>query len=352
MKKVIFLFAMVLATSFAIAQTNDAEINQYGTNIADIEQVGSINEAIINQGAAGASVTNSGSNSGSGWKYGSFITQEGSNNTAEVDVNTSRNGTSIDQLGNYNWAKQKLNANISKTTNWDRMGLDINQEGNNNWANQKTRAGFGTYSVQGMMINQAGDYNIADQMSIGGMNQQVEIEQIGNNNNNTGVSGNIFDVSATGLINPLTLFWAQKPAGDFTQYMFQNKGVAHMYVKGNDNNTYQYQEYVTYGSAEGQGQNDAMMDVWGSGNNVAQDQLGDLNSSDIDIDGDGNVVISSQFGDSNIVNIDLVLGSDNNIVGVQQTGDFNIVSVFQSGDFNIVSVFQSGVSNFAQIIQQ
>ena len=341
MKKIIFLFAMIFAVSMAMAQENDAEINQYGTNIAEIEQVGDLNEAIINQGDEGASVTNSGSNGSGDWKFGSFITQEGTDNTAEVDVNTSKNGTSIDQLGNANWAKQELNANISKTTDWDRMGLDINQEGDNNWANQETRAGFGTYGVQGMMINQDGNYNIADQMSIGGTNQQVEIEQIGNNNNNPDESSNVFDVSATGLANPLALPWVLKPAGDFTQYMFQNKGVAHMYVKGDDNNTYQYQEYVTYGGDEGQGQNDATMDVWGSGNNVAQGQLGDLNSSDIDINGDGNVVTTSQLGDSNMATIQLLLGSDNNVAGIEQTGDWNEADILQSG-----------VNNFAKVIQQ
>jgi len=341
MKKVIFLFAMVLAASVAMAQNNDAEINQYGTNIAEIEQVGNLNGAIINQGADGASVTNTGGNSASDWKKGSFVTQEGTHNIAEVDVNQSSNGTSIDQLGNENWAKQTLNAYSSYTTDWDKMGLDINQEGSNNWANQETRKGFGTFGAQGMMINQDGDYNIADQMSIGGTNQQAEIEQIGDNNNNPGVSENIFDVSATGLTNPLALSWAQKTAGDFTQYMFQNKGVAHMYVEGDNNNTYQYQEYVTYGGDEGQGRNDATMDVWGSENNVAQGQLGDLNSSDIDIDGDGNVVTTSQLGDSNMATIQLLLGSDNNVAGIEQTGDWNEADILQSG-----------VNNFAKVIQQ
>lgn len=338
MKKIIFLFAMVLAVSMAMAQTNVAEVNQFGTNIAQIDQVGNLNEGIINQGESGVNVTNSGSNGATDWKYGSFITQQGIENKAEVDVNTSDNGTSIDQLGNYNWAKQTLNAKISKTTNWDRMGLDINQEGNNNWANQETRASFGTYGVHGMMINQNGSYNIANQMSIGGMQQQVEIEQIGNNNNNSDESGNVFDVSATGLINPLALPWAHKPAGDFTQYMYENKGVTHMYVEGDDNNTYQFQEYNEWSVS---GQNDAWMDVTGSKNNVAQGQLGDLNESDIDIVGSDNVVTTSQYGDTNVAKIELLAGSDNCVAGIEQ-----------NGNGHDASILQSGVNNFAKVIQQ
>jgi len=340
MKKLSLIFAMVFAVSMAMAQ-NTGSITQYGTNIGNVEQTGSLNDATITQGAVAAPVTNWGTNLGADWKYGAFIYQTGIDNDAVIDVNSSSNGAQIDQLGDYNWAKQELNAQISKTTNFNRMGLDINQNGVHNWANQVTQPGFGTYGVQGMMINQIGEYNIADQMSIGGMQNTSEIEQIGDNNNNPTVSLNTFNVSATGLQNPLTLLWTHKPAGDFTQYMFQNKGITHIYVQGNNNNTFQYQEYVTYGGAEGQGQNDALMDVYGSGNDVAQGQLGDLNVSEIDIDGSNNVVTSSQFGDNNRVNIDLVGGSNNCVVGIEQIGNGHDATVFQSG-----------ASNFAYVLQQ
>lgn len=359
MKKVIFLFAMVFALSFAMAQNNTADVNQvgngnngivnqsgnsnsanvdqYGSNIAKVEQVGISNKGKIAQGASGASVLNNYVPGYPGdWKEGAFINQSGERNDAEIDVNVSRNGSRIDQLGNDNWAKQEVNSAFARTTNWDRMGVDINQEGNNNWANQKTIASFGTYGVQGMKINQDGNYNVADQLSIGGMSNATEIEQIGNNNNNPDQSGNTFNVSATGLANPLALSWAHKPVGNYTQYMFQNKGATHMYVEGNNNNTAQYQEYSVWSVS---GQNDAWMDIFGSENNVAQGQLGDMNSSEIDIAGDDNVVTSSQFGDNNFVEIDLTGAS--NVVGVQQVGDFHSAAVLQTGN-----------SNFAQVIQQ
>lgn len=339
MKKLVFLFAMVFAVSMAMAQIsgNVATIDQYGSNIAVIEQTGDLNEGIITQGADGSPVYNAHVPGYAGdWKEGAFIYQTGTDNDAEIDVNVSSNGSRIDQLGDYNWAKQEVNTSSTRTTDWDRMGVDINQDGNHNLANQKTVASFGTVGIQGMKINQVGDYNVADQLSIGGWGQTVEIDQIGNNNNNPTQSGNTYNVSATTLADPLNLSWAHKPSGDFTQYTYENQGVTHMYVEGNDNNTYQYQEYDIWSVS---GQNDAWMDIIGSRNNVAQGQLGDLNSSEIDIEGDGNVVTSSQFGNSNMVKIGVV--GNTNVVGVQQVGNLHDATVFQSGD-----------SNFAKVIQQ
>lgn len=360
MRKLIFLLSMLMVGSFAMAQNtatvyqegtanngnvtqtggdNDATMDQYGSNIALVLQIGNSNKSDIDQGASGANVNNSHAPAYSGdWKEGAFIYQTGDDNEATIDVNVSHNGSQIDQLGNNNWAKQEVNSTYARTTNWDRMGLDINQTGSNNRANQKTLAGFGTYGVQGMKINQEGNYNVADQLSIGGKVNVTEIDQIGSNNNNPTQSGNTFDISSTGLASPLALSWNHKPAGDFTQYMFQNKGVTHMYVSGDNNNTFQYQEYVTYGGDEGQGQNDALMNIYGSENDVAQGQLGDLNSSDIDIDGDGNVVGSSQLGDSNIIDVDIIGSS--NVAGVEQVGYWHNATISQTGNGNFTQVTQ------------
>lgn len=340
MKKTIFLFVLVFAVTFAIAQNsgNIATIDQYGTNIAEIAQMGSNNDADIDQGELGSSVTNSGPQTS--WLYGAFIVQIGDDNDAIIDVNTSNAGSSIYQSGNDNWAKQELNSTYHKTTNWARMGLDIDQVGNDNWANQKTIYSFGSFGVQGMMIVQTGNDNIADQLSIGGKSNVTEITQIGNNNNNPTINGNAYDVSATMLADPLSLSWTQKPTGTFTQYTNQMNGTTHMYVYGDNNNTHQYQECsLTNGQIVGD--NDAFMDVYGSGNNVAQGQLGEQNWTGIDIEGDGNVVASSQLGDNNMVDIDLVGGSMNCVVGVEQIGNGHSATVFQSG-----------VSNFAKVIQR
>jgi hypothetical protein len=343
MKKVSLFLGMVLAASFAIAQVNednDATITQYGSNIGIINQTGSHNDGVITQGTESTPITTMYSNGTNDWKRGAYVDQVGNHNDAEIIMTKSSAGASIDQKGgDYNWAKQDLNSGSMYTTSWTRMGADIDQTGNHNFANQKTLSSFGTYGVQGIMIVQTGDYNKADQLSIGGMANVTEITQIGSNNNNSTESLNTYDVSKTTLADPLLLTWAHKPAGDFTQYANQNKGTTHIYVQGDNNNTFQYQEYTSWGG--GEGDNDAMIDLYGSGNDVAQGQLGEFNSSDIDIDGSNNVVTSSQLGDSNIVNIDLVGGSNNCVVGVQQIGDLHSATVYQSG-----------ASNFAKIVQQ
>ncbi len=338
MKKLVFFFAMVFAVGTALAQSNVATINQYGTNIAEIEQAGSANAGIINQGTNVSPVTNSGPNNPGNWLYGAFIDQIGNNNEAKITMNSSSNGASIDQKGNFNKAEQELNAPISKTTSWDRMGLDIDQIGSYNNAAQKTVGSFGCYGVQGMMIKQEGDYNIANQLSVGGMSNVTEITQIGNNNNNPTKSGNVYDVSATTLADPLSLPFAHRPTGDYTQYTNQMLGTTHIYVEGDNNNTYQHQEYRVWSTS---GRNNAWIDIYGSNNDVAQGQLGESNSSDIDIlGGNNNVITSSQYGDNNFVKISLALGSDNCIVGVEQVGNSHSATVSQNGDFNFAKVVQ------------
>lgn len=342
MKKVIFLFAMVLAVSMAMAQTsgNVATIDQYGSNIAEIEQTGSNNTGDIEQGSVGTPVTNNKVPTYAGdWKGGAFIDQIGDANNASINMHDGgNNGSCIYQFGNNNIGSQDIGTSHSIGTSWDLMGVDLDQIGNNNLASQTTVASFGSAGVKRMFVLQQGNYNVADQLSVGGYQNDQNITQIGNNNNNQDESGNAFDVSATTLANPLSLSWAHKPAGDYTQYANQMRGTSHMYVEGDNNNTYQYQEYTVWSRS---GDNDAWMDIYGSENNVVQGQLGYQNSSDIDIVGGGNVVTSSQLGDSNMVDIDLVGGSADCVVGVEQIGN--------SHD---ATVFQSGASNFAKIVQQ
>ncbi len=342
MKKLSFLFAMIFTVTMVMAQNsgNIATIDQFGSNIAEIEQTGSNNTGDIDQGTLGTPVTNNKVPGYAGdWKGGAFIDQIGDGNNASINMHDGgNNGSSVYQLGNNNEGHQDIGTSHSIATSWDLMGVDLDQLGNNNSATQTTVASFGSAGVKRMFVIQDGNYNVADQLSIGGYVNDQNITQIGDNNNNPTESGNAFDVSATTLANPLSLSWAHKPAGDYTQYANQMRGTSHIYVEGSGNNTAQYQEYTVWSRS---GENDAWMDVYGDNNNVVQGQLGFQNSSDIDIDGNGNVVTSSQLGDSNLVDIDLVGGSNNCVVGVEQIGN--------SHD---ATVFQSGASNFAKVIQQ
>ena len=342
MKKLFVIFsALIFSAGLMFAQSNSAAVDQYGTNLGIINQTGANNNADIDQGTSGSPVTNWGTNLGTDWKYGAFVDQDGSTNDASITMTESSNGSSVYQLGDDNKGYQNIGTYQTKTNDFSRMGVDLDQVGNNNWATQTTVKSFGSFGVQGMLIVQDGDYNIADQLSIGGRSNVTEITQVGNNNNNPTESGNAFDLSATGLTNPLTLPWTYtnqggfSPSGTYTQYTNQMFGTTHMYIEGNDNNAAQYQEYSVWGLS---GDNDAWLDLVGNTNNVAQGQLGEYNSSDFDIAGDGNVVTGLQYGDSN--NASVYISGDNNVAAIEQLGNSNTGAINQVGSGNTGLIMQ------------
>ncbi|MCJ7696312.1 MAG: hypothetical protein MUO40_12940 [Anaerolineaceae bacterium] len=338
MKNLLVIFiTVVLCAGFAFAQTNTATVDQYGTNIGIINQTGLDNDAAIDQGTLATPVTNNKVPGYVGdWIGGAFIDQVGVDNDASINMhNGGNNGSSVYQFGDDNKGYQDIGTSHSIGTSWTLMGVDLDQLGDNNWATQKTVSSFGSAGVKRMFVIQDGDYNIADQLSIGGYTNAQDIVQKGDNNNNPTESGNAFDLSATGLANPLSLPWAHKPAGDYTQYSNQMYGTTHMYVEGNDNNTAQYQEYTVWGLS---GRNHAMLDLYGNTNDVAQGQLGEYNSSDFDILGDGNVVTGLQWGDSNIATV-YILGN-NNVAAIEQLNDGNNGSINQVGSGNTGLILQ------------
>jgi len=342
MKKVSLFLGMVLAASFAMAQ-NTATVNQFGSNIGQVLQTGSDNGATIQQGFSGAAVSNSHAPAYAGdWIEGSYIKQIGSTNTATVTVRTSANGTSINQEGDLNTATQDVGSTFERTTDLTKMGLDIDQIGNSNLATQKTISSFGSYGIQGMTIKQTGMDNLADQVSIGGMAQTQQIKQVGNNNNNSTV--NAFNISTTTLANPLTALaytFSRANGGaavvglPMTQYSNQRFGSAIMNVTGDDNNTYQFQEYSVWSTS---GDNDEILNLTGSRNNVAQGQLGEKNYSNITLTGDENVVSTSQLGDLNSADVDVI-------------GSYNVVGIDQTGNSQTATVNQNGNANFAKVVQ-
>ena len=335
MKKLSFIFAALFVAGFTMAQDNTATVKQFGENIGSVSQTGSDNNAKILQGTKDVEVTNNRKLQYAGdWKEGSFIDQVGENNTAKTTVRTSGNGTSISQDGERNKGFQDVGSFNEETTDWTKMGLDIEQKGKGNWATQKTSENFGCPSgIAGMTIIQKGDHNIADQVSMGGYGGNQSIKQIGDNNNNTVKSGNVFDLSSTTLNNTLLAFTTLTLP--LTQYSNQNGGSAIMNVKGDNNNTYQFQKFSVW---ETSGHNDAMLDLKGDKNNIFQGQLGESNNSDLDIHGDGNVVSTSQVGDWNVADVNI--RGDYNVVGIQQTGSGHEAYVTQNG------------SNFAKVVQQ
>ncbi|MDD4968605.1 MAG: hypothetical protein PHT07_04165 [Paludibacter sp.] len=344
MKKLTFILIALLAIGILKAGNNTSTVNQFGVNVATVLQIGEFNGALIQQGFLGAFVTNNYQPvHPNDWIEGSYIVQTGKYNTASSTVHTSNNGTSIFQLGNSNTATQDVGSFYEETKSITKMGLDIDQIGNGNLANQQTFLSFGAYGVQGLTISQTGKNNVADQVSVGGMKQEQHIVQIGNNNNNPTISLNAFNLSATTLDNPLTKLAFKFDNGSvgvvslpMTQYSNQVLGSARMTVIGNNNNTYQFQEYTDLST---KGQNDASLCLTGNRNNVAQGQLGEFNNSDIDMLGSRNVISTSQNGEFNTIDIE-VIGSSN-VAGIQQSGDYNSAKVLQKGNDNFVKVVQN-----------
>lgn len=342
MKKASLSLWLFFVSFFLMAQ-NTAIVNQFGSNTGVVDQKGASNAASIQQGFQGAAVSNNYSPRYSGdWIEGSYIRQIGSSNTSSVTVRSSHNSTNILQDGNSNSAMQDVGSFYERTTSFSKMGLDIDQIGNYNQASQKTLSSFGSYGVQGMNILQQGNNNIADQVSIGGMAQNQSIKQIGNNNNNPVMSLNTLDVSLTGFVNPLSGLafrlhngYGASVSMPISQYSNQTKGSAIINVVGDNNNTYQFQEYRVWATS---GDNDALIDVTGNSNNVVQGQLGEKNFSDIDITGSNNVAATSQLGDLNRVDVDI--NGSGNVTGVEQSGNYNDASITQFGNSNFASVSQ------------
>lgn len=351
MKKVIYLFVLVFATSMAMSQ-NTATVNQYGTNFSEIKQTGSSNDATVNQGTALKAANNPLINS-TYFKSGAWVEQIGNGNGASISSqydgsaynSGSSNAGSIYQKGDVNEASQVLSAASSLLVKLsERVAIEIDQIGDGNDAHQRTRANFGTYGIRQMWIDQKGTDNYANQYSNGGTQSVMTIKQNGSGNGNAITA----DISLTGLSSPLSLAWGTKmhaanrggidagkiSSGEYTQYQNGNGAKAIIDIDGDNNKTSQSQEFTVWG----QGNNTAEIYIVGSLNAVIQGQMGQLNNSNVDIDGSSNVATTSQEGNSNVVEMD-ILGSLNT-AGVQQTGDFHSATVFQNGDSNFAKVVQ------------
>ena len=343
MKKLIFLFTMVLAVTMAMAQANVAEVDQigdrnegiikqaglennavitqYGTNTSIINQIGEKNMATVQQGAEGKVVTNKDSQS---WRHGAFIDQVGNQNEALIkewqgdgtyQSGGSDNGARIEQTGNKNIASQEISNSHVKTSNWDRMGAHIKQLGDENFAKQEVFRSFGTHGSGGILIDQKGSKNQARQYVIGGRSNVTEISQIGNNNRYSGFK-NTFFVDLLG--------WSFKPVGEeFSQFQRGESNEVRLNIVGNNNVTAQYQEG----------------DVWGRSYNIAN----------INIVGNSNEVGQVQLGTNNKANIEII--GDSNIAGIQQSGEDNIAKILQNGDCNVGLITSTGVGHNGAIHQ-
>ena len=365
MKKLIFLFTMVLAVTMAMAQANVAEVDQigdrnegnvkqtglenkavitqYGTNTSIINQLGEKNDATVEQGEEGKVVTNKDTQS---WRYGAFIDQVGNENEALIkewqgdgtyQSGGSSNGARIEQTGNNNKAFQEISNSQVKTSNWDRMGAHIKQLGNENFAKQEVFRSFGTHGTGGILIDQQGGKNQARQYVIGGRSNVTEITQIGNNNGYIGFTNSIF----TDILN-----WSFKPNGEsFSQFQRGENSELRLNIRGDNNITAQYQE----GDVWGRAYNIGNINIEGHSNQAGHAQLGNHNEADIKIEGDRNKAAVQQFGESNIA--ETFQSGGCNIAEILQNGESNEAFIHSTGNEHFGAIYQTGNMNEARITQ-
>lgn len=290
----------VLATSDQIGADNTAIVNQYGDNLkADVDQTGNRNSAAVDQGTA-ANHANSGVLAG--YVSGAVILQQGDDNTASTTWHVGNQGSRISQIGNENDGTQDLSALQGYSVG--KYAIDIQQVGNNNQAAQTTTYKYGTYGIQDMLIQQAGNDNIGTQTSLSGQSIGMEILQTGDYNNSVQFQDGMQDVESVKIV-------------------------------GSYNVTGQTQSYTTWGLTT----RTATIDIVGDANNATQNQFGVSASADIVIAGNDNIAIQNQTGNNNFAKL-TQLGNDN-FASQTQTGPDNSSTVSQTGNFNSITVVQA-----------
>ncbi len=326
MKKIFFLFAMVLAASFTIAQ-NTAEVTEVGDfNSATVNQIG-VNEATVNQysksvnAGEGNLVTvtqtstslknvatvNQGSASSLIKEATGIVDQQSEDNIATLNQ-----GTNLSTSGTWGKITQKVGGSNEATINqirythgrgdkWGKITdneAEVYQEGINNDAVITTEVAGGK-----SLISQIGNDNSGTILSDGERTFQAYIVQEGSNN--------IADIDQFGDANIV---------GDIHQIGIGNE--AYLKQKGSRSTTYIVQD--------------------GNDNDVNLSQTGGGNA-DIYQEGNLNVVMG--------LDADPVATSFNgSTLDVDQFGTGNTLHLQQTNGAS-ATVFQDGITNTSVIIQ-
>ena len=203
MKKLIFLFTMVLAVSMAMAQNTvnlsqtganqEATIDQAGTNNAKVTQFtdneGPQKSTVLQYGEQNTVVVKQDQTGGGGNKPANtaFIEQVGNNNYGrQIEFAPGYNSgqhVKANQTGNSNDVRQTIfrgytellesnqtgheNIVIQEATGGGHNTAGINQNGIRNWAKQEMFGNNNGYSSAEIYINQFGDRNKARQLFTG-----------------------------------------------------------------------------------------------------------------------------------------------------------------------------------------
>ena len=351
MKKLIFLFTMVLVVSMAMAQTNNtSEVSQSGVKqTATVDQLGmGDNTSYVVQASANNVATVKQINpifDGSADEDDNFsrVTQTGARNNADVKQ-THNHGQ-----GNYAGPGGLLEAIIHQSGDnneaWQIQGganqmgastASIDQSGNRNQAYQHQLKYWNR-----AYINQSGNANRAAQA------QDTELPEIG--------SANFASINQSGNNN----FATQQQQGWSNNVLATQTGNGNISEQTQHNNSWLSNAYVVQ---------------TGNNNEAKQDQIGNLNTANIEQYSSGNLATQLQMSENarpagnpalndaeiiqwgengneaiqNQINAD---GNVSNYALIHQNGRNNFAKQDQFGGFNSSMIWQAGNGNIANVTQ-
>ncbi|WP_319228174.1 hypothetical protein [Draconibacterium orientale] len=382
MKKIVFLFAMVLIAGFVMAQT--AVIDQ--TTVGDPNT--STQEAVVSQtGSSLVKITQLTEKAGPAeFNHKAEVKQSGGNDNTII-VKQVATGNISGTGTNTTYAEQKGKKNSLKQTqisgDWTSGGMKFTskQVGESNVAEQFSKKTNGVFS-----ISQDGKQNEAYQKTTGEKtgNLIADIKQVGNKN----IATQLFhgeDVRNAGaeILQTADGNEAKQEFDLGSQGAFYGPGTnsSKALIKQTDNNNYAYQKQVGQGSYQEIIQsgvsNEASMWSYGNYNMAYAIQKGSnamlkvtqkQDEAGIALEGElskGNSVMISQDGNGSEANI-LQDGWNNSVEGLGGAGTFAInnngayLKVSQTGTDNVVqskqligseTVTQVGMNNTAIVSQ-
>ncbi|MDD4968610.1 MAG: hypothetical protein PHT07_04190 [Paludibacter sp.] len=352
MKKLSFIFAMVLAASFAMAQVPDfttpgaqliTKINYdpFTTNTINSDQKGDNNDSKVTQNGVNSAVVAQISIAGAtlGQANIATLSQDGKQNFANIDQNRSggQQGSSTVstgiQTGNKNYMNiiQDGHYQGGNTSTVKQYGVsDENAIGNQ--ADVNHQMGYGNNWI----INQTGDDNRAQQVS-----------------NNSVVSGTTNKIYQFGISNKAT----QETAGGDAMFATIEQGTDQSRVSGN-----------IAKQVQGGLKSNASISQWTSNNQAYQTQVNGSYFYNNVYASQHDAKITQEGGEGNYAfqfqteNVDDVWANSRNKSVVSQDGNRNRAEVAQmdglnegnitqSSDDNQAKLIQYGLGNFSEILQ-
>ena len=350
MKKLIFLFTMVLAVSMVMAQTN---------NTSEISQTGAKHNATVDQTGLGDNT--------------SYVIQANANNIAtvsqinpvfdgsiEADDNLStiwqtgaKNNATVTQLhdhgkGNYAGPGGLLEAVVNQSGDnndaeqiqggANQMGrslASIDQSGNNNIAFQhQLKYENDAYIYQSGNGNEARQAQDTDLPDVGSANY-ASINQSGNNNS--------ADQQQQGWDNRVEA--VQSGSGNISEQLQENNSwVSKSYVMQSGNNNEAFQTSV--GKL-----NDAYIEQHSNGNYAKQNQSSGGENDGYAPFNDARIYQLGGNGNEAIQNQDNMEGNVSNFALIWQDGKNNFAQQDQWGGFNTSTISQVGNGNIANVMQ-